>query len=435
MRPALDEASASLAEALQTSFYVLTFVIVLLLFFFLTRGFITVQPDTKAIILRFGRTDLGLVKDVGLHYALPYPIDSVEIIPVNLKKLEVNTFWPATSQAERQQATERGAPVPPPIKGSEGAFMLTGDLNILEARWDVTYRVRGESGQAVIDFFKNIGQEKKEVKPTRNELGQLVEMPPESNEEVLIRTAVQSAVVRQLGRTQVSDIYPQRTIDLSTRVKEDVEKTISSLHSGLVVEQVNLIDIRPPVDVKAAFDFVLQAKQGADEQRARADQERQKILIAAAGEVGVAIKDDQGKELRPGLGEEIEKWWAAKSAHNPEEMQKRDAEIRRLFAMAGGQVRNAIAEARAYKIAVVESAKGDAAQVASLAALLKTSPREVKIFLDHARVDALQEVLSNSYETFLYHPDSGSKSRATLDLWLSRRAELLREMKKVEETR
>jgi hypothetical protein len=67
--------------------------------------------------------------------------------------------------------------------------------------------------------------------------------------------------------------------------------------------------------------------------------------------------------------------------------------------------------------------------------MLKTSAREVKIFLDHARVDALQEVLNNCYETFLYHPESSDKSRATLDLWISRRAELLREMKKVEETR
>lgn len=249
VRPALDEASASLAEALQTSFRVLTFLIVLLLGLFLARGFITVQTDTKAIILRFGRTDLGLVKGVGLHYALPYPIDSVEIVPVNLKELEVNTFWPVTSAQERQHSVEQGAPVPLPVEGAESASMLTGDQNVLEARWKVKYRVRRESDQAVIDFYKNVGQEKKEVLTTfgkTNSNQEIYEVKSVPNEEMLIRTVLQSAVVRELGRTRVSDVYPQRMIDLSSRVKEDVENTIRGLDTGLVVEEVNLIAIRPP---------------------------------------------------------------------------------------------------------------------------------------------------------------------------------------------
>jgi len=53
-RPALDEASASLADALRTSFNVLTFIIIVLLGVFVAKGFFTVQSDRKAIVLRFG---------------------------------------------------------------------------------------------------------------------------------------------------------------------------------------------------------------------------------------------------------------------------------------------------------------------------------------------------------------------------------------------
>ena len=60
---------------------------------FLAQGFFTVQSDQKAIILRFGAYEEGRVKDQGLHYALPYPIDRVVPIRVKPRKLEVNTFW------------------------------------------------------------------------------------------------------------------------------------------------------------------------------------------------------------------------------------------------------------------------------------------------------------------------------------------------------
>ncbi len=77
IQPAFDEASASLADALRTSFRVLTFIIVLLLVVFLLQGLFTVQSDQKAIILRFGAYEEGQVKDQGIHYAFPYPIDRV----------------------------------------------------------------------------------------------------------------------------------------------------------------------------------------------------------------------------------------------------------------------------------------------------------------------------------------------------------------------
>jgi regulator of protease activity HflC (stomatin/prohibitin superfamily) len=100
-QPAFDEASASLADALRTSFRVLTFLIVLLLALFVAQGFFTVQSDQKAIVLRFGAYQEGCVKDQGWHFAFPYPIDRVVPIWVKTRKLEVNTFWKKTTEQAR----------------------------------------------------------------------------------------------------------------------------------------------------------------------------------------------------------------------------------------------------------------------------------------------------------------------------------------------
>ena len=56
--------------------------------------------------------------------------------------------------------------------------------------------------------------------------------------------------------------------------------------------------------------------------------------------------------------------------------------------------------------------------------LLK-NPGRIKVFLDHARVDALQEVLNACYEKYYYNAAS-DKSHRLLELWLNRRPELIR---------
>ena len=63
------------------------------------QGFFTVQSDQKAIILRFGAYEEGHVKDQGIHFAFPYPIDRVVPIWVRPRKLEVNTFWKKARRA------------------------------------------------------------------------------------------------------------------------------------------------------------------------------------------------------------------------------------------------------------------------------------------------------------------------------------------------
>jgi regulator of protease activity HflC (stomatin/prohibitin superfamily) len=403
VRPALDEASASLADALRTSFRVLTVIIVLLLGAFVAQGFFTVQSDQKAIILRFGAYEEGRVKDQGIHYAFPYPIDRIVRIWVRTRKLEVNTFWAKTTETAKEARMEKGTETPKPVEGAEDAYMLTGDLNVLQAQWDVTYRIR-QDNKAVVDYYKTIGE---------SVAGEIPD-----NEIRLVRTALQSSVVREVAGMKAFDVYPRGKEVLVEAVKKSLDQTLRDLNCGLEVDRVTLRELRPPAEVKPAFDDVLAATQAMAELRVSATRDREKTLIETAGEHGVQ------------LGDYIEKWWAAKAAGNTEETASIEEEMSKIFQRPGGQVRVLIADAETYRSQVVESAKGDRSTMESL---LK-NPGQIKVFLDHARVDALQDVLNACYEKYYYNAAS-DKSHRLLELWLNRRPELIRAATKPIESR
>src|SRR6266496_3554567 len=78
----VDAGSQALSEALRSSFAVVKFLMVVLLFVFLLSGFFTVGPQERAIILRLGKPvgqgEKALLGP-GLHLSFPYPIDDHQI--------------------------------------------------------------------------------------------------------------------------------------------------------------------------------------------------------------------------------------------------------------------------------------------------------------------------------------------------------------------
>lgn len=393
----LDAAGDSLSRALRLSFKILTFIIILLCAIFLFKGVFSVESDQKALVLRFGAAKPSLVMDTGLHFAFPYPIDEVVPVVVKPKKLEVNTFWRNVTSMEKAEALEKGKEPPKEIQGTENAYIISGDLNILQARWDVTYYVDSDH-QSVLDYYNRIGTQDNEIR--------------------LIRSLVQSAAIASVGKMNIFDIYPGGQAALKEEVKRRLVETLNEMQCGLEIKEVSLIEIRPPEAVLPAFDQLIEAQQESDQMRKEAERDAGRILIETAGAIG------------PKLGETIQAWWLAKDEGRTEDMAALDRTISELYADAGGQARTILANARAYKTTVVESAKGDASQITSL---LANKPDDVKIFLDHIRIRTLEEMLDNAFEKFLYRPGVGG-ARPSLDVMINRRPEILREQNKVQDT-
>ncbi len=398
--PAFDAAGQSLANALRTSFRILTLVILVLIVLFLCRGFFKVESDQKAVILRLGRTDAGLVKDMGMHYAWPYPIDEVVRVWVRPKTLELNTFWSKVTEEAKKEAIEKDKKEKPEIVlGAEDGLMLTGDLNVLQARWQLTYRVQPDP-DSVIRYFNSVGDEK--------------------NEERLVRSILQSAVVTQTAALPVDKAYGKGQTALQERVKHRVNELLTDLNVGLRVDSLNLIVIRPPMDVKPSFDAVRQAVDDADAAKARAEADRKRVLIEAAGPIG------------PAIGDTIQDWWDARMAAKQDAVAAAENKIRDLFKDAKGKCQTMLADARSYAAGIEAETRGDHDRVRSL--VESNSAADIKAFMEHARVDAIQSVLENAYEKYLYSSSTRGKG-AHLELWLNRRPEIIREQIKVEEHR
>jgi len=395
--PAFDAASQSLTNALHMSFRVLTLVMLVLVVLFVSRGFFTVQSDQKVIIERFGRADRGLVKDQGVHYALPYPIDKVIPVWVRTKTMDVNIFWPKMTTETKEEAVKKGAPEQEFFDGADNGVVLTGDMNLMQGRLQVTYSIRGgtdASPDDIVSYYQNVGDQ--------------------ANEERLIRGLVQNAVIVKFSHKAVNDVYPHGTVALGESVQSYVQDMVRSLNLGLEVQRVNFITIRPPENVKAAFDSVLSANQAAETGMKEAERAGNKMLIDAAGEVGLK------------LGHEIEARWAAYAKSDAAGVRASEAEISKLLVDAKGEVASITAEAKTYRTTVVSEASADSASIAKLVAHNgEGDAASLKVFLEEMRIEAIQDVLSNCYEKFIYNPNQQEHSE--LEIWLNRRTEIRRQ--------
>src|SRR5205823_2810086 len=97
----LDPASQSLADALRSSFRLLKFVMFGLLILFLFSGVFTVGTNEVAVVTRFGRQRDAAPSEPGLHFAWPYPIDSVIKVNKGLRTTEIDAFWLKLSEADK----------------------------------------------------------------------------------------------------------------------------------------------------------------------------------------------------------------------------------------------------------------------------------------------------------------------------------------------
>ena len=106
-----DAGTQALADALKSSFAIIKVVMAGLVVLFLFSGFFKVEPQEKAVILRFGvPVGGGELLTPGAHWAFPPPIDEVVRIPVGqLQNVDSTVGWYATTAASEAAGTE-----PPP---------------------------------------------------------------------------------------------------------------------------------------------------------------------------------------------------------------------------------------------------------------------------------------------------------------------------------
>ena len=123
----------------------------------------------------------------------------------------------------------------------------------------------------------------------------------------------------------------------------------------------------------------------------KASNEADKIIREAKGYAESKINEAGGPEIIKAL-----------SDPNATEQQ-----LDNYLANSSGQVRQTIAEAKAYRTKVVESAKANADYLAKLLPEYRKRP---KLVLERIYQEAMEEILSNTQETIIAQPSSGVKN-------------------------
>jgi membrane protease subunit HflK len=220
--------------------------------------FFRVNPDEVGVVMRFG--EYVRQEGEGLHFRLPYPVENV-VLP----KLTV------------QRITEIGGQQPRrPAQSTDSLLMLTGDGNVVEVR-------------AVIYWF--IKQDKD---PKTGETGVQQYLFNIESPEQTVREVGESAVREILGQSNLQSILTEGRVAAQDAAQSLMQKILDSYRAGILIDQVQFIEIDPPKEVIDAFRDVQAAGQDKERLMKEAQTYADQVVPKAKGEAERIVANAQG---------------------------------------------------------------------------------------------------------------------------------------------
>ena len=184
-------------------------------------SFYTVDDKQQAVVTTFGKvTD---VTDAGLHFKLPFGIQQVQKVDVNVyQKIELGY----STESDGDYAVN-----------TNESTMITGDYNIVNVDFFVEYKISNPEKYLYA-----------------------------SNDPVkIMRNLIQSQVRNVVGSTSVDAVLTDGKENVQMQVKELVTEILQEYDIGLTLVDVRIQDSEPPTqDVIEAFKAVETAKQKAE---------------------------------------------------------------------------------------------------------------------------------------------------------------------------
>ena len=245
----------------------------------LLTGVYIVGGNERAAVRRFGRavTDSDgrlLLKRSGLHYDWPWPFSKVD--RVNLNEIRtLNTPLVTSQPIDENQLLGESFEVEP-------AF-LTGDKNLLNLRLAVQYRV---DGTHVGDFlYGSVSVEER------------------------LSCLAETAATELLAQSGVDYVQVSGQAEWRRELSRRLQIRADAGRLGIVVEDVTLEEISPPIQVKADFLDVANARadreqiiqaalSAADSRRQAAQAEAREIRDAAQSEAREIVQAAKGSAAR-----------------------------------------------------------------------------------------------------------------------------------------
>ncbi len=196
--------------------------VILAVLLWLLSGIYIVDPAEKGVVLRFGAYQNTTSQ--GPHWRIPYPFESV--YKVNVEQIR------ATEIGFRniQNSSYSGAV-------SSESLMLTKDENMVDVKLAVQYKI-ADAKAYLFNVF---------------------------NPELTLSHVVQSVIRQVVGDNTMDHVLTTGREQVAQEVKTASQGLLNEYNTGLIITAVTMQDAQPPIQVKAAFDDVVKARE--DEQR------------------------------------------------------------------------------------------------------------------------------------------------------------------------
>lgn len=257
----MDAANQSLAEALRSSFGILKAIMLVIVVLYLFSNVRRVDSHEQALTLRLGKLELP-VRDPGLVWALPFPID--EIVPLPTK--QSNTFT-VNSHSFKRLAADKDKPLKfiswPPGKGLRPALdgaLITADQGLVHVRWRITYKI-----DKVDEYVSNVLSTKTEAA------------------EDLIKTFVETTGIHVASELTADEVIRTKVDLVQDEILHRVNQRLENIYAGIHVTRVEMFEPTPPIPVRDSFDDTQRAENIKQKEISDAIQAKKERLNAAAG--------------------------------------------------------------------------------------------------------------------------------------------------------
>jgi membrane protease subunit HflK len=231
---------------------------VILLIILTWTSFYTVQAESEAVVLRFGR----FLKTVepGLHFKLPFGIDQVTVLPTRRQlKLEFGFFTSGYTNPDQPGKDAR-----------EERSMVTGDLNAALVEWVVQYRI-DDPKQYLFDV---------------------------RNPAQTLRDLSEAAMREVIGDRTVDEVITIGRQDIEVSALARMQELAKRYMLGIRIDQVQLKNVNPPAEVQDSFNEVNKAQQDRENAINIANGDYNQAVPRARGEADQAIRGAEGYRFK-----------------------------------------------------------------------------------------------------------------------------------------
>lgn len=286
-------------------------VALIILVFIGSSAYFTVEPEETGVVQRFGRYNRSV--GPGLNFKLPLGIERVTKVKTGRVFKEEFGFR-ATLPGIRSQFSSKGY--------DDESLMLSGDLNVIDLKWIVQYRIREPE-----KWLFNL-----------------------RDGRAAIRDLSESVMRRNVGNRYSDDVLTVQRVEIAADAQTELQEILGKYNSGVQIVTVKLQDVNPPVPVQPAFNEVNEARQEKERIINQAQAEYNKIIPKAQGQARQAVATAEGYALTrinraKGEAERFEAVYA-------QYLSAKDVTRKRLYLEA---VREMLAKAR--KVYVVDEAQ------------------------------------------------------------------------------